>query len=72
MAKKPKNTLKETLELIFFPKRVDRLIEEIYTNSHKDTTEAKQKAENFDAELEKNGITLRIAIAAGHRAGGKH
>jgi len=60
----------EDLKKLFVPHYSDRKVEAIHRETEKSLTETAEVSKRYNALLKKNGVTMRIAIVAGH--GDKH
>ena len=64
------NKMKEDFKRLFIPHYSDRKVDAIHKETEKSLTETAEVSRRYNALLKKNGVTMRIAIVAGH--GDKH
>ena len=62
----------EGLKRLFLPHYTDKTVDAINEESHKSLDESGKTIARYNALLKKNGVVMRIAIAAGHGEEGKH
>jgi hypothetical protein len=58
--------LMESLKMLFVPKYTDKKVGAINEETERLLAEAAITAARYNRLLKKNGVTMRIAIAAGH------
>lgn len=61
-----KANIVESMKRLFFPKYSDKQVDAIYKGTKKDLDESAEVIARYNALLKKNGVVMRIAIAAGH------
>jgi len=60
------NKMKEDLKRLFVPHYTDKKVDAIHQETEKIASETTVVSTRYNKLLKKNGVTMRIAIAAGH------
>lgn len=66
------NKIVEDLKRLFIPHYTDKKVQAIHEETEKSLTETAEVSKRYNALLKKNGVTMRIAIVAGHAERVRH